>query len=141
MVLEVPVPRERAVGADGLATRVTLFPSMFSCGLKLHFPHPVCEILHRLGLALAQFHPNAWWILICYCILWHWALLRYDPEHVDLTYYEFLLTHDVKMGAREICSFRGMHVLVVLELRYRKVSNWTGKFFFLSGRGWEFLVG
>lgn len=34
-----------------------------------------------------------------------------------------------------------MPTLVVLESRYHKVSNWTDRFFFVGGRGWEFLVG
>ena len=68
-------------------------------------------------------------------------MLKFDPEHADFTYRKFLLTHNVKRGAGDICSFRGMHALVVLEPRYRKVTDWTNKFFFVSGRGWEFLIG
>lgn len=60
-------------------------------------------------------------------------LLKSYLEHADLAYHEFLLTHNVKRGIGEIFSFRGMRALVVLELRYRNVSDWTDKFFFLSG--------
>lgn len=50
---------EMAVGLDGLASRVILFPSIFSCGRRLPFPLPVHEVLYNLELAPAQLHPNA----------------------------------------------------------------------------------
>lgn len=50
---------------------------------------------------------------------------KFDPEGADLMIYrEFLLTRHVKSGTGEIYSFRGMApMLVVLESRYRKVSD------------------
>lgn len=67
--------------------------------------------------------------------------MKSDLEHVNLTYRGFLLTHNVKRGTRDICSFKGTSALVVLEPRYRKVFNWTVKLFFMSSHGWEFPVG
>lgn len=62
-------------------------------------------------------------ILIFWCILWRQVLSKSDLEHADLTYHEFLLTHNMKRGTRKICNFRGMPTLVVLESRYCKVSK------------------
>lgn len=50
-------------------------------------------------------------------------MLKSNPKHADLTYCVFLLTYNMKRGARDICNFRGMRALVVLELRYHKVLN------------------
>lgn len=102
VVLEVLGPCERPVSTNGSAMPVALFSIIFSCGLRLPFPHLVREILHHLGLAPAYLHPNAWHILIYCCILWHRVLLKSDLEHANVTYHEFLLTHNVKKGAGEI---------------------------------------
>lgn len=67
-------------------------------------------------------------------------LSKSNSEHANLTYCEFLLTHNVKRGVGEIYSFREMPTLVVLEPRYCKVLDWTNKFF-LSSWGWEFSIG
>lgn len=88
-------PCERAVSVDGSKLCIALFLIMFSYGLKLPFPHPVSEFLHHLGLDPAQLHLNAWWILICCCTLWRRALLKFNLEHANFIYCEFLLTHNV----------------------------------------------
>lgn len=124
-----------------MTSSVTLFPNMFPCRLRLSFPRLVHKVLHHLGLTPTQLYFNAWWILICCCILWRFALLKSDLEHAEFTYCKFLLTHNVKRGAGDICSFRAMSSFVVLEQWYRKVPDWTGKSFFGSGHGWELLVG
>lgn len=51
VIFKVFGPRDGAMNVDGLVARVALFPSMFSCGLRLPFPCLVCEILYCLGLA------------------------------------------------------------------------------------------
>lgn len=80
------------------------------------------------------------------CVLWLRALSKFDPKGADLRYREFLLTHHVKRGMGEICSFKGMALtLIVLELRYHKVSDWIGKFFSWPAEGvnsqWDRFLG
>lgn len=67
--------------------------------------------------------------------------MKFDPEHAGLTYHEFLVTQNVKRSVGDIYSFKVISTLVVLEHRYRKIANWTDKFFFISSLGWEFPIG
>lgn len=104
--MEAPGQREGIVSENGSATKVDLFLGMFSCGLRLPYLCPISEVLYYFRLAPAHLHPNAWQILICYCVIWQWALLKSDPENADLTYREFLLTHNIQRGIGEIYSFK-----------------------------------
>lgn len=72
--------------------------------------------------------------------MWSRALLKSDPEGADLTCRKFFLTHNMKRGIGDIYNIRVMSVIVVLEQQYRKVSDWTWKFFFVSGNRWESIV-
>lgn len=70
VVFEDPRPHEGAVDDEAYASKVALFPSMFSCGLRLPLPRPVRNLLDHLGLAPSQLHLNSWRILMCCCVLW-----------------------------------------------------------------------
>lgn len=65
------------VDSEGLATQVALYSLMFFIGLCLTYCHPVCNVLHFLGLAHSQLVPNDWRILIaCYATIVSRAPLR-----------------------------------------------------------------
>lgn len=76
VVLEVPGPRHGATNSMGVVDEDALPIVAFSHRLRLLFCRPVHDILNYLGLASTQLHPNARWILMCFCVIWwmFWSL-------------------------------------------------------------------
>lgn len=56
--LVVSLPNEGAVDSGGLASKVTLYPAMFSNGLRLTFFRPVHDVLDFVGMTHTQLYPN-----------------------------------------------------------------------------------
>lgn len=68
------------------------------------------------------------------------GFVKFDLEHADLTYLEFLLTHNVNKGIREICSFPGNGCP---GHSGAEISQGTrlNRQLLLPIRGWEFPMG
>lgn len=140
VVFEILGPWKEPSMPRVLPRTLLVFPSMFSCGLRLLFPCPICKVLDCLRLAPSQLHPNAWRILMYFCIMWWHALLRPNPEHADLTSRKFLLTYNVIRRVGNIYSFRVVSSLVVLDPRYHKIKDLTSRFFFMLSWQWKFPI-
>lgn len=138
--LEIPTVHQGAVDLEGHATWVALFLVMFSNGLRLPFCQSIQDVLYYLRLALVQLHPNAWRILICYCIVWHKVLEDTKTDYPNLTAKEFLLTYSLLRVDGNLCSFYSHQgkIVAYLELLFSRIKEWSRKFFSMSSRGWEF---
>lgn len=69
MEFEVLEPQEEGVDFEGYASKVALYPCMFSSSRRLPFCRPVHNMLDYLHLAPAQLHTNAWRILVSYYVI------------------------------------------------------------------------
>lgn len=57
--LVVPSLDEGFVDSEGFTSKVALYPTMFSSGLRLPFCCPICGLLDFKGMAPVELHPNA----------------------------------------------------------------------------------
>lgn len=82
-------------------------------------------------------------IVIMLCgMAWRLALEPRNDEYSNLKTCEFVHFHGVWVQLGNLCSFRAQTSCNVahLESLFSHINDWSKKFFFISGTGWEFLV-
>ena len=111
---------------------VGIYEAYFLGGLRLPLNAFARELLCRLGLAICQFNPNAWRLIVSMQVLWREVFGGDRPLSVD----EFLYCYKPS----EINQSPGFHQFTARGADYRLIKslvtsdrNWKTEFFFVSG--------
>ncbi|KAL0015281.1 hypothetical protein SO802_002350 [Lithocarpus litseifolius] len=111
---------------------VGIYEAYLLGGLRLPFNAFARELLTRLGLAICQFNPNAWRLIVSMQVLWREVFGGDRPLTVD----EFLYCYKPS----EINQSLGFHQFTARGADYRLIKslvtsdrNWKTEFFFVSG--------
>lgn len=115
---------------------ISLHPIAFDCGLRLPFHPFIRTVLSYFGLAPSQLGPNAWRHIIGAIILWR--ICSEDQDHITLDefHYCYQFKYKGKTGHWYLFSREGR--TLVLDCPTCSAERWFDKFFFASGKGWEF---
>ena len=111
---------------------IGVYEAYFLGGLRLPLNAFARELLVRLGLAVCQFKPNAWKLIISMQILWRGVFGRDRPLTMD----EFLFCYKPS----KINQSLGFYQFTAKGTNYKLIKslvssdrNWKTEFFFVSG--------
>ena len=132
--VKVRLPSKGEQACNFFPGEVCFYESSFACGLR--FPvHPfLMELLDYFGIALGQFMPNLWRIVVSFMGIWL-ATMDGDMLKID----EFVYLYRLKASKEH-----GYYELVPLERKTRIIKGlpssfryWKSRFFFVSGDDFE----
>jgi hypothetical protein len=111
---------------------VAVYEAMFKAGLTLPLLPMMRELLTELNLAPSQVKPNAWVLLVSFCILWKTVLGL--NEHPSAR--EFLAFYRPANFGDGWC-FQAHRQLIKLHESWHEGDDYEQGFFFISSTCWE----
>jgi hypothetical protein len=111
---------------------VAVYEAMFKAGLTLQLLPMMRELLTELNLAPSQVKPNAWVLLVSFCILWKTVLGL--NEHPSAR--EFLAFYRPANFGDGWC-FQAHRQLIKLHESWHEGDDYEQGFFFISSTCWE----